>query len=295
MLELRPEQKRVLSMIALRKGLSLVFLILAAPATAEPASDAAISAFVDNHSAVTRLGKIARWEEGVCPGVTGLPAGFSKYILKRVRDVATAAGAPVNADESCKANIDIVFTTKPQGLLDSIRIKDPFLLGYFDSGAQADEMAKVSRTIQAWHATQTVDARGHALVDSRNNAAGGTAQTSNAQNSLGNRLGDGLHSSYFHAIIVADPGKLGDYEIGTLADHIAMLALAQPAAQEACGELPSILDMTSAQCHKDAPAKTMTAADTGYLRGLYQADPGASLRTQKDGIAFRVKEGLAGR
>jgi hypothetical protein len=53
--------------------------------------------------------------------------------------------------------------------------------------------------------------------------------------------------------------------------------------------------MTSAQCHKDAPAKTMTAADTGYLRGLYQADPGASLRTQKDGIAFRVKEGLAGR
>jgi hypothetical protein len=38
----------------------------------------------------------------------------------------------------------------------------------------------------------------------------------------------------------------------------------------------------------------MTAADTGYLRGLYQADPGASLRTQKDGIAFRVKDSLAG-
>jgi hypothetical protein len=53
--------------------------------------------------------------------------------------------------------------------------------------------------------------------------------------------------------------------------------------------------MTSAKCHKDAPAKTMTAADTGFLRGLYQADPGASLRTQKDSIVFRVKESLAGR
>jgi hypothetical protein len=274
----------------------LVFgCLLAIPAAAQPASGAAIGAFVDNHSAISRLGKIARWEDGVCPNVTGLPANFAKFIAKRIRDAATTAGAPVNADEGCKPNIDIVFTTKPQGLLDSIRAKDPVLLGYYDNTSQADQLAKVTRTIQAWHATQTVDARGHALVDSRNNASGGAAQSSNAQNSFGNRLGDGLHSSYYHAIIVADPGKLGDYEIGTLADHIAMLALAQPAPDDACADLPSILDMTSAQCHKDAPAKMMTAADTGYLRGLYQADPGASLRTQKDGIVFRIKEGLAGR
>ena len=206
--------------------------LMAVPAAAEPASDAAIGSFVDNHSAISRLGKIARWEDGVCPNVTGLPANFAKFIAKRIRDVATAAGAPVNADENCKPNIDIVFTTKPQGLLDSIRTKDPVLLGYYDNTSQADEMAKVTRVIQAWHATQTVDTRGHALVDSRNNASGGAAQSSNAQNSFGNRLGDGLHSSYYHAIIVADPGKLGDYEIGTLADHIAMLALAQPAADD---------------------------------------------------------------
>jgi hypothetical protein len=282
-------------MIRLRLGMACACLLLALPAMAQPVSDSVVVDFVDNHSAITRLGKIARWEEGVCPGVTGLPANFTKFIAKRVRDVAAAAGAPVNADENCKANIDIVFTTNPQGLLDSIRAKDPFLLGYFDNSTQADHMATVSRTIQGWHATQTVDVRGHALVDSRNNVSGGTAQSSNAQNSFGNRLGDGLHSSYFHAIIVANPNKLGDYEIGTLADHIAMLALAQPAEDEACADLPSILDMTSAKCHKDAPAKTMTAADTGFLRGLYQADPGASLRTQKDSIVFRVKESLAGR
>jgi hypothetical protein len=279
----------------LQRGLVFAALLSAMPATAQPASESAVGGFVDSHSTVTRLGKIARWEEGVCPNVTGLPANFAKFIAKRVRDVAAAAGAPVNANEGCKANIDIVFTTKPQGLLDSIRAKDPVLLGYFDNSSQADQMATVTRIIQAWHATQTVDVRGHTLVDSRNNVSGGTAQSSNAQNSFGNRLGDGLHSSYYHAIIVADPSKLGDYEIGTLADHIAMLALAQPAAEETCADLPSILDMTSAKCRKDAPAKTLTTADTGYLRGLYQADPGTSLRTQKDGIAFRIKETLAGR
>jgi hypothetical protein len=279
----------------LQFGFLLAGLLLAAPAMAQPASGDGIVDFVDSHSAITRLGKIARWEDGVCPNVTGLPANFVKFITKRVRDVATAAGAPVNASETCKANIDIVFTTKPQGLLDAIRAKDPVMLGYYNSNDQADRMAKVNFVIQAWHATQTVDLRGNALIDSRNAEAGATAQGSRAQNSSGSRLGDGLHSTFYRAIVVANPDKLGDYEIGTLADHVAFVALAQPAAPDACTALPSILDMTKADCRKDQPVKGLTAADTAYLRGLYQADAGNSLRTQKDGIAFLIKDALAGK
>ena len=268
-------------------------LLLAAPATAQPASDQAIGDFVDSHSAITRLNKIARWEEGVCPSVTGLPPAFTKFIAKRVRDLAASVGAPVNPDENCKSNIDIVFTTKPQDLLNGIREKQPVMLGYFNSSSQADEMAKVNHVIQSWHATQTVDVRGKTMIDSRN-AGQGNALMANATSSNGTRTGDGMHSSYYHAIIVANPDKLVDYEIGTLADHIALLALAQPAPEEACPGLSSILDMTNAACRKDAPVKALTPADMGYLRGLYQADPGANLRTQKDGIAFHVKEALAG-
>jgi hypothetical protein len=264
--------------------------MLAVPAQAQSVPDQAISDFVDSHSSVTRLGKIARWEEGVCPAVTGLPPSFTKFITKRVRDLAASVGAPVNPSETCKSNIDIVFTTKPQSLMDAVRAKDPVMLGYFDSSSQADHMAVASRPIQAWHATQSVDLRGKTLVDSR--FANGDKASALAI--TGNRLGDGLHSSYYHAIIVADPSKLADYEIGTLADHIAMLALAQPAPEQACPALPSILDMTNATCRKDAPIKALTAADTGYLRGLYRIDPGATLRTVKDGIAFHIKDALAG-
>lgn len=142
-------------------------------------------------------------------------------------------------------------------------------------------MAVVSRTIQAWHATNTVDMRGHTLVDNRNNVSGGLAQNSNAQNASGSRLGDGLHSSYYHAIIVADPSKLGDAEIGPLADHITMLALAQPVVEDICTDLPSILDMTNPNCRKETPVKALTPADVGYLRGLYQTDPSTNLGTQK--------------
>jgi len=265
------------------------------PAMAQPAPGDGIGEFVDSHSSVTRLNKIARWEDAVCPNVTGLPANFAKFITKRVRDVATAAGAPVDASETCKANVDIVFTTKPQALLDTIRAKDPVMLGYYDSSEQADRLAKVNYVIQAWHATQTVDLRGNTVIDSRNATNSGSAMGSRAQNSTGSRLGDGLHSTYYRAVVVANPDRLGDYEIGTLADHVAFVALAQPAAPDACAALPSILDMTKADCRKDQPVKGLTAADTAYLRGLYQADAGASLHAQKEGIAFRIKDALAGK
>jgi hypothetical protein len=272
-------------------------LLLATPAMAQPASDQAIHDFVDSHSATTRLEKIARWEDGVCPHVTGLPANFIKFITKRVRDVATQVGAPVDSDENCKGNIEIVFINKPQELLDTVRQKTPLVLGYYSSSSQAEELAKVKHVIQSWHAIQTVDLRGNKLIDSRNAGQGnaqGNPMQANVSSSSGLRTGDGLHSSYFSGLVVANPDKLGDAEIGALADHIAMLTLAQPASFEVCQELPSILDITNPTCRKDAPVKALTKADTGYLKGLYKIDAGASLRAQKDAIAFNVKEALAG-
>jgi hypothetical protein len=110
----------------------------------------------------------------------------------------------------------------------------------------------------------------------------------------GRRTGDGVHSTYLSGVVVADPNKLVDYEIGTLADHIAMLALTQPANMDVCQELPSILDMTNPTCRKDKPVKALTAADIGYLQGLYKTlQAGASLRGEKDSIAYQIKQVMA--
>lgn len=278
----------------MKRRLVFALLMLAAPAMAQPVSDKAISDFVDSHAAVTHLGKIARWEDPVCPQVTGLPANFTKFIAKRVREVAAQVGAPVDPDEAtCKSNIEIVFTTTPQDLLNSIREKQPIMLGYYDNDSQADEMAKVKHVIQAWHATQQVDLRGNKMVDSRNPTRP-SGRDLNITASDGRRTGDGVRSTYYRGVVVANPDKLVDYEIGTLADHIAMLALAQPASLDACQELPSILDMTNPACRKDKPVKALTKADTGYLQGLYKTlQSGASLQGQKDSIAYQIKQVVA--
>ena len=282
----------------MKRRLLLALLMLAMPAIAQTVSgqavsDQAINDFVDSHAAVTHLNKIARWEDPVCPQVTGLPANFTKFITKRVREVAAQVGAPVDPDETgCKSNIEIVFTTTPQDLLNSIREKQPIMLGYYDTDPQADEIAKVKHVIQAWHATQQVDLRGNKMIDS-NNPTRVNGRDLNVTASDGRRMSDGVHSIYYRGVVVADPGKLVDYEIGTLGDHIAMLALAQPASLDVCGELPSILDMTNPACRKDKPVKALTKADIGYLQGLYKTlQTSASLGLQKGSIAYQIKQNL---
>jgi len=231
-----------------------VALGCAGAAIAQPADDAAVAAFVESHTATTHLGRIARWDDPICPGIAGLPSSFSKFILQRIRTVATAAGARVDP-EGCKANISIVFTTAPQALVDSLRAKDPVMLGYYDNSDQADKLAKVNHPIQAWYVTKTVDLRGKWSIDARDRHS---SQNYDAQASNGTRVGDGLSSAFFLVTVVADPSKLGDHEIGALADNIAMLALSQPGKVEECSTLPSIENLAVPGCPAAAKLEAMS-------------------------------------
>ena len=89
--------------------------------TATKPSEAAIKNFVETRAAPTYvLRRLARWTSKICPQTTGLGDKYAKYVTQRIRDIATAAGAPVNADPSCRPNIEVVFTTTPQGLIKSV-------------------------------------------------------------------------------------------------------------------------------------------------------------------------------
>jgi hypothetical protein len=108
-------------------------------------------------------------------------------------------------------------------------------------------------------------------------------------------MSDGLSSALYSVTIVADPGKLGDHEIGALADNVAALALAQPGTLDNCSALPSILNLTLTGCTAAMSLTAMSANDTAFLYGLYHIKQGTSLRAQKDAIAFGMKEKLAAR
>lgn len=318
-------------MAGLRLLAILVSALVVAPALAQTASLApaaenvtvtglrsreTVGKFVKAFVAPTRLtGKIARWESGICPLAVGQQPGRTQYVTQRLKDIAATVEAPVNNKEGCAPNIEIVFTTTPQELLDNVRQHDADYLGYAESAAEREKLALVTRPIQAWYTTQTKDLRGSGSVDSgRSRGAGasmsnftyvpcsGCRGTNPAPIELGDarfasvsgtRISDGVRSVLYHVLIVVDPRKLPDYEIGRVADYIALLALTQLNSLDTCQQLPSIVNMLAPDCARKPDS--ITEEDLAFLRGLYKMSSGKSLIVQRNEIADRMSETIAGR
>ena len=256
-------------------------------------------------------GKIARWDSGICPVTVGLPPQFTGFVTKRIKDVAAQVGAPVNAASSCEPNIEVVFTSTPQALLDNVRQHQVEFLGYAESSAQKDRLAMVTRPIQAWYTTQTKDVHGMGTIDGTPHRMASTTLScftcsrcpfctglSAPELDLpdftsavtGSNISNGSRSAFFHVIIVADSNRLAGYPIGPLADYISLLALAQLNALDACQPLSSIVNMLAPGCGQRA--SEMTRSDLAYLSGLYKMSPEKSLLFQQNEIASQMKETL---
>jgi hypothetical protein len=278
-------------------------------------SRSALHDFAKTFAAPTKVtGKIARWEHRVCPLVAGQNPNYSRFITQRVQYVALAAGAPVNTEASCAPNIEIVFTTTPQDLLDSVSKDDPDYLGYATSSAQRKALATVTRPIQAWYATETTDLKGRSHLDTGrpvvngNNITnlGGPANSrgdilSNVPGNIldlppfyastGNHLNDGIHTGFNHILIMIDSTKLAGQDIVPLADYISMLALTQVNSLDACQDLPSIVNRMAPDCGHAVNGLTMY--DLTYLQSLYHVTTGRNMALQRGEIGDLMTDRLA--
>lgn len=243
------------------------------------------------------MDKIARWDRPICPLVVGRDAHTAAFITQHIKYVALAAGAPVNTDAACTPNIEIVFTTTPQALLDSVRKNDPDHLGYATSLAQMDALATITRPIQAWYTTETVDLNRHRVVDSGQTRGEGVevqrdppVYVRSVTRSNGNHINDGIHSGLNHVLIVVDTTRLAGQEIVPLSDYISMLTLTQLGSLDICQQLPSVVNMLAADC--DHAVDGLTQFDLAYLQGLYRMGASRKALFQRNDIADAMVETL---
>ena len=283
--------------------------------TATKPSETVIERYVEKRMAPTRMvNRMARWRRPICPLTAGLGEKYAKYLTQRIRDVAAAVGAPVNADPGCKPNIEVVFTTTPQAFMDGVRKTGPAFLGYYDNNRKADELAKVRHPIQAWYTTESLDIDGNTQVDSSrcsgigttiNNfiveaapgqSGGGVVPVTlnlgcaRMMHGNGSRINNGFDSGFYNVLIVAEPAKLYDYEVGSLADYVTLLALSQPPGEETCQELPSISNLLGKGCA--FTAIKITDGDLAFLKGLYNAPSGYGLGAQQAAIRYQMEKTL---
>jgi len=238
--------------------------------------------FIRSHGAATRIGQLARWRESICPTTEGLSSVSDSVISARVREIAANVGAPVK--EPCEHNVQISFTSEPQKLVDAYALSADWVLGYHYA-SQRQRLITVQHPIQAWYATATRGYTGTALVDSEF----GSIPSGNVDS----RLTSGLSSEFFHVLVIVDLKKVVGYQIGQIADYVAMLVLSQPQSLEDCSDLPSILDLWSAACDSRSKPPALTIADRAYLKALYDINMEAVVSLERSEISNRMRQEIA--
>lgn len=241
------------------------------------------SQFVNAHLQQSVSEQYARFRDAVCVRVVGLPQEFNAFVAKRVVEMANEVGAPVDKAATCTPNVNVIFSPDPKAQLHDILKRRDIVLGFRWSYSQLRQQATFSRTIQAWYVTRTRDTTGNSSLEINNPLY--DPQTGRA----GSRLENDMSAELVHALVVADANKLADAKIGSVADYVAVLALARWRALERCNSIPTILNLMADGCDGENVPDAATPADRGLLTGLYSVAARESGAQQRMSIAQRME------
>jgi hypothetical protein len=259
--------------------------------------------FVQSYAAAPNpeIDQIGRWHGPVCVQAEGVAAEQAAMLKARIESVAQAVGLPA-ARPGCKANVEIVFSDKPQAVMDVVAKRLEPLLGYYHRHDH-DRLKTVTRPVQAWYVTAT---RGEGpnpgvLFSSYGQYVQLDAEViDDPDNQAPDSCGDNPHftaclqSQFRNVFMVADGKALQGKDLGLVADYMVMLALSQPRSLDGCNALPSVIDvLAKSACPGRDPPDGLTPADAAYLTALYASDPQGKKTASQDDIAGRMTRMLA--
>jgi hypothetical protein len=269
-----------------------------APTAEELAGDSVENFLIAHARPSLATGQLARWHAPVCAATLGLSQGFNSFVSARIAAVAAKVGAPSGAAD-CKPNIHIYFTSDPQTVIEGVAKQAPELLGYH-AVSETRKVTTISHPIEGWYATATEGDKGFVQLDqpvelNSSAEAPGTGparlQGKTPSGRAGSRLMAERSSLMVHVLILVDVRKVTGYEIGPISDYLAVLVLSQTRQQDACGQLPSILDLMAPNCDRDKPT-AITAGDLAFLHALYRSELRTNYYMEKGSIESKMFEDL---
>jgi hypothetical protein len=261
------------------------------PPTDQELAGNSLEEFILHHATThytntSTAGNLARWRGGmqsICPLTAGLTPGYNAFVTARLRALAAYVGAPVESDQQCKANVQILFTSNPQEKMDSVMkwATGPAFHNRYAGGARDLIAFKSDHAIQGWYMTTS----GGSTVLNTDVALVGLnvqpiwpqiTQKYIGSSATGTRVGggSGSGSGIGIVILVVDTTKVVGYTVGTIADYLAMLTLSVSQSPDHCDPLPSILDLMSSSCGTREMPTAITAGDLAFLKALYYKNTG---------------------
>jgi hypothetical protein len=245
------------------------------PATSEPETVHSTGQYIDNTWKAARTvngllfpvdgsfypkEQYTRWKDPICFNVYGL-APAAKYVVeRRMKEIATRVGAPVNRADPCTPNVTIFFTSDPPVTLQSIADVRPWLVpcvGFIRS------RVKESLPIQAWYADMSSGGNGQWIL--ANSCEGSYVFDARGMSILNS----GMETQLGAVTILVNTSAIMGMELGALADHFALLSLAEARQSRSCKEVESIANLMLKDCDPALTSKEITRNDIMMLTALY--------------------------
>jgi len=231
--------------------------------------------------------RLGRFEQSVCPAVSGLPKAQQNAVARRIRIIAQKVGIAVGG-AGCDPNLVVIVTPDKTALLEQLRKYRPEYFGDM-SRYQISQVLRQPGPAAAWQlAGPPLNSRGVEIGDS---SLGGPI---NRTIDPGSRITAAAHPQFASAIVVVDQGALAGLTTTQLADYAAMRSLARTdPSQIQNSSAPTILRILEAPMGTPVPV-TLTDWDFGFLRGLYTADPDLGTGARRSAIASAVAKRMEG-
>jgi hypothetical protein len=272
-----------------------------------------VSKFVNQIAALENGEGLPRWQQPVCPLVSGLPQQEGESILGQLSAVARTAGVPL-AGERCNPNLYILVTREPERLLRAMEKRNrAFTFGYDRSSypptltpaSIVDEFIKTPRAVRVWYGSSEMDAWGKPLSYcqapsvlpkcTESGYSDRAACDPGRYYRCGTAVAGGSHLvfstvwTFSRVFVIVDQNRIAGVTVSQLADYAAMSGFTKINPDARLGDAPTILTLFSGL--PEAAPGALTEWDQAFLKSVYATEPRS--RQQRNDIVHTVVSEIA--
>jgi hypothetical protein len=247
-----------------------------------------VAKFVDQIAVRHNDEGLPRWQDPVCPLITGLSRADGEFMLGRISQIAGAANAPL-AGEHCRPNLFIFVTTQPVQLLQAMQNQKRDVSFGDATPTVVDEFIRTPLPVRVWYNTTMRTPEGTPPNQGLPNAAqvlGTGLPGIRVYNDL-DRTSHVLLSktwSFSDVFVIADEARLRSVTRGQFADYVALVGLANIKPDAHLGDAQTILKLFDGAPQAALPG--LSDWDQAFLKSLYATEQISA--TQRSHIANSI-------
>ena len=250
-------------------------------------------------------GRLARWENPVCPVVRGLPSDMDLTIEQRIRETAKAASIQV-AGPNCEANVAVLITRTPRQAAQSLVERHRSILSGesrwpFDR-LRASAFVNTDQPVRWWYISDSIStAGGKAFTQAAAPQQAAAFATNNlfGPPALGqvtaSRLLPATEEAFSRVVIIVDANRLVGFDLAQISGYLSMVSLAQVKPDADLEHVTTIMNMFDDRTAGRQAPTDLTFWDRAYLGALYDTDAEINFALQRSGMVAHIRHDVAAR